>query len=103
MIGPLIKIAAPLAKTVLGPLATMASATNVTIHRKMRGRRTIATSGVSAVRAEIEIALVIPNGDMDDIIRIIKSLKSSAVLIYGVSESIKHEIKKKKSNFLVCY
>ena len=87
----------------MGPLATMASATNVTIHRKMRGRRTIATNGVSAVRAEIEIALVIPNGDMDDIIRIIKSLKNSAVLIYGVSESIKHEIKKKKSNFLVCY
>ena len=85
------------------PLATMASATNVTIHRKMRGRRTIATSGVSAVRAEIEIALVIPNGDMDDIIRIIKSLKNSAVLIYGVRESIKHEIKKKKSNFFVCY
>ena len=87
----------------MAPFATMASATNVTIHIKMRGRGTIATSGVSAVRAEIEIALVIPNGDMDDIIRIIKSLKNSAVLIYGVSESIKHEIKKKKSNFLVCY
>ena len=33
---------------------------------------------------------------MDDIIRIIKLLEFSGVLIDGVSETVKHEIKKRK-------
>ena len=34
--------------------------------------------------------------DMNDIIKIIRSLEGSGVLIYGVTETIKHEIKKQK-------
>ena len=37
---------------------------------------------------------------MDDIVRIIKSLESSGVLIDGVSETIKHENKKQEGGFL---
>ena len=57
-----------MAKTVLAPLATMSSAssTDGAIERKIHGR------GVA--RAGIEITLVILNEDMDDIIRIIKSI-----------------------------
>ena len=40
------------------------------------------------------------NEDMDDIVRIIKSLESSGVLIDGVSETIKHENKKQEGGFL---
>ena len=40
---------------------------------------------------------------MGDIVRIIKSLEDSGVLIDGVTETIKHEIKNKKVDFLVLY
>ena len=35
---------------------------------------------------------------MNDIIKIIKSLEDSAVLIDGVTETVKHEIKKKQED-----
>ena len=37
---------------------------------------------------------------MNDIIKIIKSLKDLGVLIDGVTEIVKHEKKKKKTGFL---
>ena len=41
---------------------------------------------------------------MNDIIKIIKLLKDSNILINGVTETAKHEIKNKKVDFLVlCY
>ena len=40
------------------------------------------------------------NEYMDDIIRIIKSLENLGVLIDGVRETVKHEIKEKESGFL---
>ena len=39
--------------------------------------------------------LFISNGDMNDIIKIIKSLKDSVILIDGVTETVKHKIKHK--------
>ena len=37
---------------------------------------------------------------MNDIIKVIKSLEDSGVLIDGVSEVVKHEIKKQEGKFL---
>ena len=37
---------------------------------------------------------------MNDIIKIIKSLEDSGVLIDGVAETVKHEIKKQEGGFL---
>ena len=37
---------------------------------------------------------------MNDIIKIIKSLEDSGVLIDGVNETVKYEIKNKKADFL---
>ena len=37
---------------------------------------------------------------MNDIIEIIKSLKDSSVLVDGVTETLKHEIKKEEDGFL---
>ena len=45
--------------------------------------------------------LSISNEDMSDIIKIIKSLEDSSILIDGVTEIAKHEIKSKKVDFLV--
>ena len=58
-------------------------------------------SGKGAVRAGKGFTLLISNEDMNDIIKIIKSLEDSGVLIDGVPETVKHEIKKnKKMDFL---
>ena len=56
--------------------------------------------GKGAVRARKGFTLCILNDYMDDIIKIVKSLEHSIVLIYGVSETTKHEIKKQESGLL---
>ena len=48
-------------------------------------------SGKRVARAGKEFTPLISNEDMDDIIRIIKSLEDSGVLINGVTETVKHE------------
>ena len=47
-----------------------------------------------AARAGEEFTLFISNEDINDIIKIKESLENSGLLIKGVSETIKHEIKK---------
>ena len=42
----------------------------------------------------------ISNEDMNDIIKIIKSLEDSNGLIDGITEKLKHEIKKQEGGFL---
>ena len=66
----------------------------------MRGRWAIATSRAGVVRAGLGTTLVISNEDMVDTVRTIKSLENSDVLIGGVSETRKHEIKKQENGFL---
>ena len=46
------------------------------------------------VRTEKEFILFNSNEDMNDIIKIIKSLEDSNVLIDGITETVKYEIKK---------
>ena len=41
---------------------------------------------------------VTSNEDMNDIIKIVKSLEDSCVLIDGVTETVRHEINKKKED-----
>ena len=83
MIGKLGKetltnIVVPLAKSVLPKLATKATSSAIDkFERKI--------SEWEAIRAEKGFTLVISNEDMDDIIRIIKSLENSGLLIDGVN------------------
>ena len=95
-------VSAPLAKMLLVLLASMASATaiNGTIQRKMRGIEKIMASGSGVVRTGKRITLSILNGVMDDIIRFIKLLESSVVLLDGVIETVKHEIKIQENELL---
>ena len=44
--------------------------------------------------------LVISNDEMDDILKIVKSLEDSNVLLKGVSETIQHEAKEQRGGFL---
>ena len=44
--------------------------------------------------------LIISNDEMEDILKIVKSLEDSGILLEGVSETIEHEAKERKRGFL---
>ena len=84
----IVNIVKPLAKTVLIPLRlpVAASGTNAAIH-KTRFRSGFTT-------------LIIPNEEMNYIMKISKSLEESVLLIKGVREKIKNEAKEQRRGFL---
>ena len=47
--------------------------------------------------------LIISNEEMDDIMKIVKSLDEYVLLIKGVSEIIKNEAKEQRGGFLASY
>ena len=80
---PLIKsVIKPLAKSVLVPLGLTAPASTADagIHKKVLG------SGHNTT-------LTISNDEMENILKIVKSLEDSGLLLEGVSETIKNEAK----------
>ena len=89
----LTNIAIPLARDVLAGLVS-----NLTSNAINKFERK--TSGKGAVRGGKGFTLFILNENMSDIIIIIKSLEDSAVLIDGIHETIKREIKKQEGRFL---
>ena len=44
--------------------------------------------------------LIISNDEIDDIIKIVKSLEDSGLLLNGVTETVQNEVKKQKGEFL---
>ena len=47
--------------------------------------------------------LIMLNEEMNDIVKIVKSLEESSLLIKGVSEAIKNEAKEQKGGFLIIF
>ena len=47
--------------------------------------------------------LIISNEEIKDILEKVKNLKESGLLVKGVTETIKNEVKNKKVEFLTCY
>ena len=47
--------------------------------------------------------LIICNGEMNDIMELVKSLEKSGLLIKGVSGKIKNEAKEQRGDFSECY
>ena len=87
-------LAIPLARDNLPGLGrNLASNAINKFERKIRGK--------GPASAGKGFTLFISNKNMNDVIKIIKSLKDSGVLIDGVTETVKHEIKNKKPDFLV--
>ena len=84
------KVAMPLAKNVLAPLGltTAMSAIDGSIQKKIHG------SGIK---------LIIGEEDMQDIIKIIKELENSDILLKGVSKTIENEIKEQRGGFLTMF
>ena len=99
LLGPLLKTGLPLIKSVIKPLAkcvlihlgltAAASAADAGIHKKILG------SGHNN-----NTTLIISNNEMDDVLKIVKSLEDSGVLLKGVRETIQHEAKEQRGGFL---
>ena len=81
------KVALPLAKNVLAPLGLTAamSAIDGGIQKKIHG------SGAK---------LIIEQEDMKNIMKIIKALENSGILLKGVGKAIKSETKEQRGGFL---
>ena len=79
----------PLAKRVLIPLGLTeaASVADARIHKKMLGSGNTTT-------------LIISNDEINDIIKIVKSLEDSGLLLKGVTETVLNEVNKQKGGFL---
>ena len=89
----LTNVAIPLARDNLPGLVNNLTSNAINkFERKIGGKR--------AVRAGKGFTLFILNEDMNDIIKIIKSLEEPGVLIDGITETEKHEIKKQEGGFL---
>ena len=87
---PLIKsVIKPLAESVLIPLGLTApeSAADAGIHKKILGSGHNNTSSAT---------LIIWNNEMEDIIKMVKYLKDSGLLLKGVTETVQNEVKEQK-------
>ena len=59
------------------------------------------TAAASATDAAVHnLTLIISNEEMNDIMKIVTSLEESGLLIKGVNEAIKNEVKEQKGVFL---
>ena len=78
----------PLAKSVLIPLGitAAASSTDTAIHKKMFQYGTT--------------TLIISNEEMNDVMKTVKSIEESGILINGVSQTVKNEAIEQKGGFL---
>ena len=85
--GPLIKVAAHLAKNILAPLEikAAASAIDARIQKKIHGFGTT--------------TLIISNREMNDIMKMFQTLEDSNTLWKGVTKTIKNETKEQKEHF----
>ena len=90
-LAPLLKSGLPLLKFVIKSLGmqgltTAASATDAAINKKIVG------SGGHAT-------LIISNDDMQDLLKIVKPLEDSGILLDGITETVKMKLRIKKTVF----
>ena len=100
LLGPLLKTGLPLIKRVIKPLVksaliplgltAAASAADAGIHNKILGSGSDNNNTI----------LIISNDEMDDILKIVKSLEDSGVFLKGASETIQNEAKEQRGGFL---
>ena len=91
----LLKSGLPLLKSVIKPLGVLditaaASATNAAINKKILGSGNHTT-------------LIISNDDMQYLLKIVKSLEDSGILLDGITEAVETEVKEQKVVFYQCF
>ena len=85
--GPLMKVAVPLAKNISAPSAitAAASAIGAVIQKEIHGSGT---------------TLIIPNKEMNDIMKIVQALEDSGISLKGTTKTIENKTKDQKGGFL---
>ena len=101
LVGPLLKARLPLIKNVIKPLTksvliplgltAAASAADAGTHKKILG---------SGHDHPSSTTLILSNDEIEDIIKMVKSLEDSGLLLKGVTETVQNEVKEQKGGFL---
>ena len=91
-LAPLLKSELALLKSAIKPLGMLGltavpSATDAAIKKKI-------------LESGNHITLIISNDDMQDLLKIVKSLEDSGILLDGITETVINEVKGKKGGFL---
>ena len=106
--GPLLKTGLPLIKKAFKPLAksllillglTVVAAADAGIHKKILGSGH-GHSSSALYNHPSSATLIISNNEIEDIIKIVKSLEDSGLLLKGVTETVQNEAKEQKRGFL---
>ena len=105
LLGPLLKTGLTLIKNIIRPLAkgvlillgliAAASAADAGIHKK-----TLGSGHNHSSSSHNNTVVIISNNEMEDIIKIVKSLENSRLLLKGVTETVQNEAKEQKDGFL---
>ena len=95
LLGPLVKTELPLIKNGIIPLAK-----SILIPLGLTAEASAAEAGIQkkilASRHNNTTTLIISNNEMEDIIKIVKFLEDSGLLLKGVTEAVQNEVKEQK-------
>ena len=97
LLGPLLKSGLTLISSLIKPLAK-----SVLIHLGLTAAASAADAGMhkKILGSENMTTLIISNDEIEDIIKIVKSLKDSGLLLKGVTVTVQNEVKEQKGGFL---
>ena len=96
LLGPLLKTGLPLIKNVIKPLAK-----SVLIPLWLTAAASVADAGIhKKILGSGNTTLIISNNEVNDIIKTIKSLEDSGLLIKRISETVQNEVKEQKGELL---
>ena len=97
LLGPLLRTGLPLMKNVIKPLAQ-----SVLIPLGLTAAASDADAGIykKILGSGHNTTLIISNDEMEDILKIVKSLEDLGLLLKGVSETTTNEAKEQKGGFL---
>ena len=96
LLGPLLKTGLPLIKNVITPLAK-----SILIRLGLTAAASAADAGIQKqILGSGNTTLIISNKDIEDLIKIVKSLEDSGLLLKGVTETVQNEVKEQKGGFL---
>ena len=96
LLGPLLKTGLPLIKNVIKPLAK-----SVLIPLRLTAAVSAADAGIHVkILGSGNTALIISNDQINDIIKLVKSLEDSGLLLKGITKRVQNEVKEQKAGFL---
>ena len=99
LLGPLLKTGLPLIKNVIIPLAKI-----VLISLGLTAAAWAADAGIyKKILGSENTTLITSNNEMEDMIKIIKSLEGSDMLLKGVTETVQSEVKEPKGYYVIMH